>query len=75
VERLQNAGPPLLTTLPEELAEQAEAVARVKGTSVNALIIESLSAEIARVRADEDFTTRASRLLKRDKELLDRLAH
>jgi predicted DNA-binding protein len=60
--------------LPEELAEQAEAVARVKGTSVNALIIESLSAEITRVRADEDFTTRANRLLKRDKELLDRLA-
>jgi predicted transcriptional regulator len=60
--------------LPEDLAEQAEAVARVKGTSVNALIIESLSAEIARVRADKEFTTRASRLLKRDKELLDRLA-
>ncbi len=60
--------------LPEELAEEAEAVARVKGTSVNALIIESLSAEIARVRADKDFTSRADRLLKRDKELLDRLA-
>ncbi len=60
--------------LPEELAEQAEAVARVKGTSVNALIIESLSAEIDRVRADKDFTTRAGRLLERDKELLDRLA-
>jgi predicted DNA-binding protein len=60
--------------LPEELAEEAEAVARVKGTSVNSLIIESLSAEIARVRADKEFTTRASRLLKRDKELLDRLA-
>jgi predicted transcriptional regulator len=60
--------------LPEDLAEQAEAVARVKGTSVNALIVASLSAEIARVRADKDFTTRASRLLKRDKELLDRLA-
>jgi hypothetical protein len=60
--------------LPEDLADQAEAVARVKGTSVNALIIESLSAEIARVRADKDFTSRANRLLKRDKELLDRLA-
>ena len=60
--------------LPEDLAEAAEAVARVKGTSVNALIIESLSAEVARVRADKEFTTRASRLLKRDKELLDRLA-
>ncbi len=60
--------------LPEELAEEAEAVARVKGTSVNALIVESLSAEIARVRADKEFTSRADRLLKRDKELLDRLA-
>ena len=60
--------------LPEDLAEEAEAVARVKGTSVNALIIESLSAEIARVRADRDFTARAGRLLERDKELLDRLA-
>ena len=60
--------------LPEDLDEEAEAVARVKGTSVNALIIESLSAEVARVRADKEFTTRANRLLKRDKELLDRLA-
>ena len=60
--------------LPEDLAEAAEAVARVKGTSVNALIIESLSAEVARVRADKEFTTRANRLLKRDKELLGRLA-
>jgi len=59
--------------LPEELAEQAEAVARVKGTSVNGLIVESLTAEIARVRADKDFTSRAAKLLKRDKELLDRL--
>ena len=32
--------------LPEELAEQAEAVARVKGTSVNALIVDSLAAEV-----------------------------
>jgi predicted transcriptional regulator len=60
--------------LPEDLAEAAEAVARVKGTSVNALIIESLSAEVARVRADKEFTSRANRLLQRDKELLDRLA-
>ena len=60
--------------LTEDLAEEAEAVARVNGISVNALIIESLSAEITRVRADKEFTTRVSKLLKRDKELLDRLA-
>ncbi len=60
--------------LPEELAETAEAVARVKGVSVNALITESLSAEIARVKADKEFMARMSKLLERDKELLDRLA-
>lgn len=60
--------------LPEELADEAEAIARVKGTSVNQLIVDSLAAEIDRVRADGDFTSRAKRLLARDKELLDRLA-
>ena len=60
--------------LPDELADQAEAVARVRGTSVNALIIESLAAEIERVRKDKAFTSRARKLLERDKELLDRLA-
>lgn len=60
--------------LPEELADQAEAVARVRGTSVNTLIVESLTGEIERVRKDKDFTDRARKLLERDKELLDRLA-
>lgn len=60
--------------LPEELAEQAEAVARVKGTSINSLIVDALAAEIERVRADADFTARAKKLLARDKELLERLA-
>ena len=60
--------------LPDELADEAEAVARVQGTSVNQLIIDSLKTEIERVRTDEDFTSRAKRLLERDKELLDRLA-
>ncbi|MGH3502727.1 MAG: hypothetical protein ACRDQA_17810 [Nocardioidaceae bacterium] len=60
--------------LPESLADQAEAVARVRGTSVNTLIVESLADEIERVRADENFTVRARTMLERDKELLDRLA-
>lgn len=58
---------------PDELADEAEAVARVQGSSVNQLIIDSLTAEIERVRADEDFTSRAKRLIERDKELLERL--
>lgn len=60
--------------LPEDLAADAEAVARVRGTSVNQLIVESLATEIDRVRSDKDFTQRAKRLLERDKELLERLA-
>ena len=60
--------------LPEDLADDAEAVARVKGVSINALIIDALKAEIERVRQDEDFTSRAKRLLERDRELLERLA-
>ena len=60
--------------LPEHLAADADAVARVKGTSVNQLIVGSLQAEIDRVRADRDFTQRAKRLLERDKDLIERLA-
>ena len=60
--------------LPDDLADDAEAVARVRGDSVNQLIIDSLAAEIERVRADGDFTARAKKLLERDREILDRLA-
>jgi predicted transcriptional regulator len=60
--------------LPNDLADDAEVVARVRGDSVNQLIIDSLAAEIERVRADDDFTARAKKLLERDREILDRLA-
>ena len=60
--------------LPDDLADDAEAVARVRGDSVNQLIIDSLAAEIERVRADDDFTARAKKMLERDREILDRLA-
>ena len=59
--------------LPADLAEQAEAVARVRETSLNALIVDALAAEIERVRTDDDFTSRAKKLLERDRELLERL--
>ena len=60
--------------LPEDLAKDAEAVARVEGTSINRLIVDALRNEIDRVRSDQDFTSRARELLERDKELLERLA-
>jgi len=60
--------------LPEELADQVEVVARAQGVSVNQLIINSLSVEISRVRKDMEFISRVQHLVKRDKEILDRLA-
>jgi len=60
--------------LPADLADEAEAVARVQGTSLNQLIVDSLADAVNRVRADKDFTERARRLLDRDREILDRLA-
>ena len=60
--------------LPEHLADEAEAVARVQGTSLNQLIVDSLADAIDRVHAEKDFTTRAKRLLERDRQILDRLA-
>ena len=57
-----------------DLANEAETIARVHGTSVNQLIIDSLSTEIDRVRSDADFMSRARRLLERDQAIIDRLA-
>jgi predicted DNA-binding protein len=60
--------------LPDELADEVDAVARAKGTSVNQLIIDSLTAEIDRVRDDKGFLATLKRLVDRDQEILDRLA-
>ncbi|HEX9642578.1 MAG TPA: toxin-antitoxin system HicB family antitoxin [Acidimicrobiia bacterium] len=60
--------------MPEELAENADVVARGRGISVNTLILEALEAEIERARHDEEFMTRLRELTERDKEILDRLA-
>jgi len=59
--------------LPDELADQAEAVARERCTSVKALIIDLLSAEIDRGRPTRTSPTEPG-LLERDQDLLDRLA-
>ena len=60
--------------LPEELAEEAEAVARVRGDSLNKLIVDSLANEIERVRNDAEFVALAHEVIERDREILDRLA-
>jgi hypothetical protein len=63
----------LLCTVTRGALERGR-TARVRGASLNQLIIDSLEAEIERVRGDDDFTTRANRLLERDRAILERLA-
>ncbi len=60
--------------LPEDLADTAEVVARARGVSVNQLILDSLQAELDRVRQDKEFMSLLNNLVERDKEILDRLA-
>ena len=60
--------------IPEELADTAEVVARARGVNVNTLILEALQAEVDRVKADDGFMAVLRSHLKRDKEILDRLA-
>ncbi len=60
--------------MPDELAETVEVVARARGMSVNALVIEALQAEIEKVKQDKVFVETLRKLTERDKEILDRLA-
>lgn len=60
--------------MPDELADTVEVVARGRGMSVNALVIEALEAEIEKVRQDKDFVENVRTLTERDKEILGRLA-
>ncbi len=65
---------PTTVRIPEELADTAEVVARARGVSVNALILEALQAEIDRVKRDKEFMALLRSHFERDKEILDRLA-
>jgi hypothetical protein len=60
--------------MPEDLADEVEAVARGRGVSVNTVVIDALAAEIDRVKADKDFMAHLRSLAERDREILDRLA-
>jgi predicted DNA-binding ribbon-helix-helix protein len=60
--------------LSEELATTVEVVARGRGVSVNALVIDALTAEIDRVRHDDAFMASLREIAERDREILDRLA-
>jgi predicted transcriptional regulator len=60
--------------IPEDLAEKADIVARGRGVSVNALMLDALQAEIDSVKSDTGFMETLRALTERDQEILDRLA-
>jgi len=60
--------------LPDELAADTEALARVEGKSVNETIKDALSAAIDQRRRDPKFKQRVQQIIDEDRELLERLA-
>ncbi len=57
----------------DDLGDKVTAVARVRGVSVNAVVLEALEAAVAKVASDDAFTAAATRLLERDREIIKRL--
>ena len=60
--------------LPDDLAADAEALARVEGKSVNELVKEALGGTVERRRRDPKFKARISQIVEEDRQLLERLA-
>ena len=60
--------------LPDELAADAEALARVEGKSVNETIKDALSAAIDQRRRDPKFRQRVRQIIEEARVLLERLA-
>ena len=64
----------LTVRLPDELASDAEAMARVEGKSMNETVKEALSEAVERRRRDPKFKARIRQIIEEDRELLERLA-
>jgi hypothetical protein len=60
--------------LPDDLAADAEALARVEGKSVNETIKDALVAAVEQRRRDPKFKQRVRQIIEEDRELLERLA-
>ena len=60
--------------LPDELAADAEALARVEGVSLNETVKQSLAEAVERRRKSPEFKARLARIIEQDRELLERLA-
>ena len=60
--------------LSDEDAADAEALARVEGVSLNEAVRRALAEAVERRRRDPAFKARVRRIIKEDRELLERLA-
>ena len=60
--------------LRDDLAADAEALARFEGKSLNETVKQSLAETVAQRRKDPEFKARVARIIEEDKELLERLA-
>lgn len=64
----------LTVRLPDDLAAEAEAVARAEGISLNETIKEAVVEAVDRRRRDPAFKKRLRQIIDQDRELLERLA-
>jgi hypothetical protein len=60
--------------LPDDVAADAEALARVEGTSLNETVKQALIEAVERRRNDPVFKGRLKDIIEHDRELLERLA-
>jgi hypothetical protein len=64
----------LTIRLPDDVAADAEALARVEGTSLNETVKQSLIEAVERKRNNPKFKERLAKIIEEDRELLERLA-
>lgn len=63
----------LTIRLPDDVAADAEALARVDGKSLNETVKQSLIEAVERRRSDSKFKERLATIIEQDRELLERL--
>ena len=64
----------LTVRLDDQLAADAEAIARADGVSLNETVKRALADAVERRRKDPEFKKRLRRIIEEDRELLERLA-
>ena len=64
----------LTIRIPDDVAANAEAIARVDGVSLNETVKQSLVEAVERRRKNPEFKARLKKIIEEDRELLERLA-